>query len=68
MTSVFLLPNICWHNDEGRLQVLAIFTIKAVMLVYGIMVISVDAHANKDWTHHLKREPVWDAIHKLVQQ
>ena len=49
-------------------QVLAIFAIKAAMLVGGIMDISVDSRANKDRTHHLKREPVWDAIHQSVKQ
>ncbi|KAH9019985.1 hypothetical protein EDB85DRAFT_543216 [Lactarius pseudohatsudake] len=47
-------------------DVLAIFTIKAAMLVSGVMDISVDSRANKDRTHHLKRESVWDAIHKLL--
>ncbi|KAI9451742.1 hypothetical protein BJY52DRAFT_84591 [Lactarius psammicola] len=47
-------------------DVLAIFTIKAAMLVSGVMDISVDSSANKDRTHHLKRESVWDAIHKLL--
>lgn len=47
-------------------ETLAIFTIKAAMLVSGIMDISVDPRANMDRTHHLKREPVWDTIHKLL--
>ncbi|KAN0138040.1 hypothetical protein V8E53_003929 [Lactarius tabidus] len=45
---------------------LAIFAIKAAMLVSGIMDISVDARANKDRTHHLKRERVWHEIHGLL--
>lgn len=45
---------------------LAIFAIKAAMLVSGIMDISVDTSANKDRTHHLKRERVWHEIHGLL--
>jgi len=42
-------------------DVLAIFTIKTAMLVFGIMEISLDSHGDKDRTHHLKLEPTWDA-------
>lgn len=49
-------------------QNLAIFAIKAAMLVSGIMDISVDDNANKDRTHHLKRERVWDEIHGFGRQ
>jgi len=42
-------------------QVLAVFTIKTAMLVFGIMEISLDSRGDKDRTHHLKLEPTWDA-------
>jgi len=45
---------------------LAIFAIKAAMLVSGIMDISVDPNSDKDRTHHLKQEPVWDEVHRLL--
>lgn len=47
-------------------QVLAIFTIKTAMLVFGIMEISIDSRGDKNRTHHLKLEPTWDAAHRSV--
>ncbi|KAI0291654.1 hypothetical protein B0F90DRAFT_1823677 [Multifurca ochricompacta] len=47
-------------------DVLALFTIKTAMLVFGIMDICMDPRANKDRTHHLKLAPVWDAAHRLL--
>ncbi|KAH9953633.1 hypothetical protein BC827DRAFT_1159128 [Russula dissimulans] len=47
-------------------DVLAVFTIKTAMLVFGIMEISTDSHADKNRVHHLKLEPVWDAAHNLL--
>ena len=47
-------------------QVLAVPTIKAAMLVFGIMEICIDSQADKNRTHHLKLEPVWDAAHRSV--
>lgn len=38
------------------------------MLVFGIMEISMDPRVDKNRTHHLKLEPVWDAAHRLVGQ
>ena len=65
MTSVYLLLTVRLHVTR-LFQNLAIFAIKAAMLVSGIMDISVDPSANKDRTHHLKREPVWDEIHRSL--
>ncbi|KAF8473757.1 hypothetical protein DFH94DRAFT_695822 [Russula ochroleuca] len=47
-------------------DVLAITTIKTAMLVFGIMEISMDPRVEKNRTHHLKLEPVWDAAHSLL--
>jgi hypothetical protein len=47
-------------------QVLAIFTIKTAMLVFGIMEVSINSHGDKNRTHHLKLEPTWDAAHRSV--
>jgi len=47
-------------------QVLAVPTIKAAMLVFGIMEICTDPQVDKNRTHYLKLEPVWDAAHKSV--
>jgi len=44
-------------------QVLAIFTIKTAMLVFGIMEISID---DENCTHDLKLEPTWDAALRLL--
>jgi hypothetical protein len=52
--------------DDGFFQVLAITTIKTAMLVFGIMEISMDPRVEKNRTHHLKLEPVWDAAHRYV--
>ncbi|KAI9450957.1 hypothetical protein F5148DRAFT_567768 [Russula earlei] len=46
-------------------DVLAAFTIKTAMLVFGIMEISIDSCVNKNRVHHLTLEPVWDAAHRL---
>ncbi|KAF8491570.1 hypothetical protein F5888DRAFT_1807298 [Russula emetica] len=47
-------------------DVLAVPTIKAAMLVFGIMEICIDSQVDKNRTHHLKLEPVWDAAHSLL--
>ncbi|KAH9975206.1 hypothetical protein BJV74DRAFT_180899 [Russula compacta] len=47
-------------------DVLAAFTIKTAMLVFGIMEISMDERVDKDRTHHLKLELVWDTTHRLL--
>jgi len=36
------------------------------MLVFGIMEICIDSQVDKNRTHHLKLEPVWDAAHSLL--
>ncbi|KAI0271912.1 hypothetical protein BGY98DRAFT_1125086 [Russula aff. rugulosa BPL654] len=48
-------------------DVLAVPTIKVAMLVFGIMEICIDPQADKNRTHHLKLEPVWDAAHRHGQ-
>jgi hypothetical protein len=65
MTSVCTLPLISIVNEES--QVLAVFTIKTAMLVFGVMEISMDSRVSKDRTHHLKLEPIWDAAHRSVR-
>jgi len=47
-------------------DVLAIFTIKTAMLVFGVMEISMDSRGDKNRTHHLKLEPTWNAAHRLL--
>jgi hypothetical protein len=64
-TSVCPLPSILILND-GVFQVLAVLTIKTAMLVFGIMEICIDSQVDKNRTHHLKLEPVWDAAHRSV--
>ncbi len=63
--SVYSLASILFVNDS-IFQVLAVPTIKAAMLVYGIMEICIDSRVDKNRTHHLKLEPVWDAAHRSV--
>ncbi len=54
--------------NDRIFQVLAVPTIKSAMLVYGIMEICIDSSVDKNRTHHLKLEPVWDAAHRSVGQ
>lgn len=52
-------------QGEVLKDVVAVPTIKAAMLVFGIMEICIDPQVDKNRTHHLKLEPVWDVAHSL---
>ncbi|KAI0067848.1 hypothetical protein BV25DRAFT_1911714 [Artomyces pyxidatus] len=45
---------------------IVVMTIKAAMLVHGVMEISENPEADEEWMYHLKSEPVWQAADALL--